>query len=141
MIFVSNPSILFKKSQVLQVFFFFFFLLSLKLTVLSTVVFLFPKCVFCQWEKLFSEKEGVCVCVCVCACMHAQKRQIEGHIEKEREGCVCVSLCVCACVSLQIYLQKIQPSPSRDHFVQTVIFAFVLFICRRQRTDLSTELI
>ena len=101
MIFVSNPSILFKKSQVVQGFLFFvFFLLSLKLTVLSTVVFLFPKCVFCQWEKLFSEKEGVCVCVCVCvrACMHRRERQIEGHIEKEREGCVCVSLCVCLCV-------------------------------------------
>ena len=101
MIFVSNPSILFKKSQVVQGVFF-FFLLSLKLTVLSTVVFLFPKCVFCQWEKLFSEKEGVCVWVGVWVWVrtHAQKRETYRGTYRERERGLhmCVSACMCLCV-------------------------------------------
>ena len=96
MIFVSNPSILFKKSQVLQGFFLF---LSLKLSYLPSCFFS-PNVYFFSGRNYFLRSEE-CVCVCVCAHVHAwtctltRKRQIERHIEKETEGCVCVSVCVC----------------------------------------------
>lgn len=134
MVFVSDPSILFKKSQVLWA----FFPATTTDSPLSSFMFISPNCGYCQLKKLFPEKRPVCVCDHAHTHVGKRKRQTGGKTQTEKESRGCVSECVLVC--LRICFQKAQPLASQDHLVKNVISASLLFICMRQLTDLRADL-
>lgn len=125
MIFVSNPSILFKKSQVLQGFFLF---LSLKLSYLPSCFFS-PNVYFFSGRNYFLRSEE-CVCVCArtraCLDMHAHKKETDRETYRKRDRGL--RMCVCVCVSVCLY--KFTCRKSSLHLLRTILFKLLsLLLC------------